>query len=410
MYQLEENFIRYAKRNTRSDANSSTIPTTPGQVALAHEIAEDLKKLGLVEVVYNEKNGFLTATLPANTQHPVRPIGFIAHLDTADYPAEQVQPQVHRNYDGQDVRLHPEHENWLRVAEFPQLREYQGQTLITTDGTTLLGADDKAGIVEIIGALAFFLENPTTEHGEIRVAFGPDEEIGRGADRFDAEGFRAAFAYTIDSGRVGHFEYETFHAAQARITFEGTSVHPGTAKGKLVNALTLAQRYAALLPSDEVPEKTSGYEGFYLQHRLNGTIDAAEAIFIVRDHDRTLFEERKATLRRLAAELNATTDRERVRIEIEDQYYNMREIIEKDFYPVDLALEAMRQLAIEPIVTPFRGGTDGSKISFKGIPTPNLFTGGENFHGQYEFITVEAMEKARDTIVQVAKLHAEKEK
>lgn len=402
---LLQQFVSYAKFNTRSDARSLTVPTTQSQVAFARLLADDLRGLGLSEVEYLEKNSFVTATLPANGESVGPVLGLIAHVDTADYNAEHINPQVHPNYDGQDVVLHAEKGLVLSVNDFPNLKNYVGQTLITTDGTTLLGADDKAGIVEILGAVEYFLKNPEIPHGEIRLAFGPDEEIGRGADLFDAEHFRAKYAYTIDSGTVGHLEYETFNAAQAVITIDGVSVHPGTAKGSLINANKLGKQLDDRLPQKEVPEETEGYEGFYLLHNFTGTIDKAELVYIIRDHDREKFRGRKQFLVDQVAAINATLDKPRLHIELTDQYYNMGDIIKADFYPVELALKAMENQKITPIVTPFRGGTDGSKISFKGIPTPNIFTGGENFHGQYEFITLEAMEKTVATLVELIKLN-----
>lgn len=402
---LLERFIAYTKINTRSDAASLTVPTTQSQVEFAKLLADDLRELGLSEVEYLEKNSFVTATLPANGPSVGPVIGLIAHVDTADYCAETISPQVHSNYDGKDVVLHAEKGLVLSVADFPNLKNYVGQTLITTDGTTLLGADDKAGIVEIIGAVEYFLTHPEVPHGEIRLAFGPDEEIGRGADLFDVDHFRAKYAYTVDSGTVGHLEYETFNAAQAVLKIDGVSVHPGTAKNSMINAIKLGKQLDDLLPQTEVPEATEGYEGFYLLHKFEGTIDSAELVYIIRDHDKELFDSRKQFLLDQVATINTSLDRPRIQIEIEDQYYNMGEIIKADFYPVELALKAMENQGITPVVTPFRGGTDGSKISFKGIPTPNIFTGGENFHGQYEFITVEAMEKTVATLVEIIKLN-----
>ncbi len=406
MSKLLERFIRYAKVNTRSDAKSTTTPTTQGQVELAKIIAEDLKEIGLAEIDYNTKNGFLTATLPANHTIAEPIIGFVAHLDTADYEAENIQPLVHENYEGQALLLNEEKQISLSPDVFPNLKNYLGETLITTDGTTLLGADDKAGIVEIIEAAEYYLLHPELPHGEIRFAFGPDEEIGRGADLFDATGFRAKYAYTLDSGTVGHFEYETFNAAQATIKIDGVSVHPGTAKNSLINAIKLGEQLDARLPSEEVPEKTEGYEGFYLLHKFQGTVAYAELVYIIRDHNHQTFEARKTFIEEQVNAINQEVGEERLTIEIFDQYYNMADIIKEDFYPVDLALQAMKNLGIEPIVAPFRGGTDGSKISYKGIPTPNLFTGGENFHGQYEFIALEAMEKTAATIIEIIRLNA----
>ncbi|EOA8323662.1 peptidase T [Enterococcus faecalis] len=405
MEKLVERFLTYVKVNTRSDANSQTTPTTVGQVVLAKMIETELHELGLADVHYNKQNGFLTAQLPGN-QPAAKSIGLIAHLDTADFSAENIRPQVITNYDGQDVLLNQEQGIVLSVAEFPNLKEYQGETLITTDGTTLLGADDKAGIVEILAAVEYFLAHPEVARGDVWLAFGPDEEIGRGADQFDAPNFPVAFAYTIDSGRVGHFEYETFNAAQAVITIEGTSVHPGTAYGSLVNAIKLGEQLDQSLPQKEVPEQTRGNEGFYLLNKFTGSIEKAELVYIIRDHDQENFQARKQFLEKQVQRLNALADKPRLTITFQDQYYNMKEIIEKDWTPVELAVQAMESCDIEPIITPFRGGTDGSKISFMGIPTPNLFTGGENFHGQYEFITVESMAKAVQTIIAIIRLNA----
>ena len=399
---LLERFITYVKLNTRSDASSTSIPTTKSQVEFALILKEELERIGLSAIHYNEKNGFLTAVLPKNAEnYPA--IGFIAHLDTADFNAENIAPQVHENYDGKDVCLNKEKDIVMKVSEFPNLADYIGETLITTDGTTLLGADDKAGIVEILGAMDYFLANPEEKHGDLWVAFGPDEEIGQGADHFDVTAFPAEYAYTIDSGRVGHFEYETFNAAQAVIKIDGTSVHPGTAYGMMVNAIKVGHLVDARLPQKEVPEKTRDKEGFYLLHDFNGTIDKAEMVYIIRDHDKELFETRKNKLVKIVSNLNEELDRPRLSIELKDQYYNMKEIIEKDMRSVEVAIRGMKNLNIEPIITPFRGGTDGSKISYMGLPTPNIFTGGENFHGQYEFITLEAMELATKTIIEIVR-------
>ncbi|MBO0421136.1 peptidase T [Vagococcus fluvialis] len=399
---LLKRFIQYVKLNTRSDASSSTIPTTKSQEEFAFILKEELERIGLSKIDYNQTNGFLTAVLPKNADN-YPSVGLIAHLDTADFNAENITPLVHENYNGKDVLLNKEQDIVMKVSEFPNLKDYIGETLITTDGTTLLGADDKAGIVEILGAIDYFIANPDENHGDIWVAFGPDEEIGQGADHFDVSRFPADYAYTIDSGRVGHFEYETFNAAQATIKIDGTSVHPGTAYGMMVNANKVANLIDQRLPQDEVPEKTRGKEGFYLLHDYHGSIDKAEMVYIIRDHDKVLFEDRKERLVSIVETLNKELDRPRIQIELKDQYYNMKEIIEKDMTSVDVAIKAMKNLGIEPIITPFRGGTDGSKISFMGLPTPNIFTGGENFHGQYEFITLEAMETATKTIIEIIK-------
>ena len=402
VHSITERFIRYAKLDTRSDASSHTVPTTRGQIDFAELLAEELPAFGVESITHNRENGFVTAVLKGNSEKTS--VGFIAHLDTADFASEHIQPQVHENYDGQDVVLNKEKGIVMTVAEFPNLTDYVGQTLITTDGTTLLGVDDKAGIVEIFHMLEQIKQWPKEQRGDVWVAFGPDEEIGRGADLFDAANFPVAYAYTIDSGRLGHFEYETFNAAEAKLTIEGTSVHPGTAYGRLVNALKIANAIEQKLPAEDVPERTREREGFYLLNHLNGSIGQAEMTYIIRDHDHELFEARKQALYTIVEEINATLDRPRIAITMHDQYYNMRDIIDKDPRAVDVALEAIRAVGLEPIVSPFRGGTDGSKISYMGIPTPNIFTGGENFHGQYEFVTEEAMLKVSETLVKIVEL------
>lgn len=402
VHSITERFIRYAKLDTRSDASSHTVPTTRGQIDFAELLAEELPAFGVESITHNRENGFVTAVLKGNPEKTA--VGFIAHLDTADFASEHIQPQVHENYDGQDVVLNKEKDIVMTVAEFPNLTDYVGQTLITTDGTTLLGVDDKAGIVEILHMLEQIKQWPKEQRGDVWVAFGPDEEIGRGADLFDAANFPVAYAYTIDSGRLGHFEYETFNAAEAKLTIEGTSVHPGTAYGRLVNALKIANAIEKKLPAEDVPERTREREGFYLLNHLNGSIGQAEMTYIIRDHDHELFEARKQALYTIVEEINATLDRPRIAITMHDQYYNMRDIIDKDPRAVDVALEAIRAVGLEPIVSPFRGGTDGSKISYMGIPTPNIFTGGENFHGQYEFVTEEAMLKVSETLVKIVEL------
>ncbi|MGX7235351.1 peptidase T [Enterococcus italicus] len=402
VHSITERFIRYAKLDTRSDASSHTVPTTRGQIDFAELLAEELPAFGVESITHNRENGFVTAVLKGNPEKTA--VGFIAHLDTADFASEHIQPQVHENYDGQDVVLNKEKDIVMTVAEFPNLTDYVGQTLITTDGTTLLGVDDKAGIVEILHMLEQIKQWPKEQRGDVWVAFGPDEEIGRGADLFDAANFPVAYAYTIDSGRLGHFEYETFNAAEAKLTIEGTSVHPGTAYGRLVNALKIANAIEQKLPAEDVPERTREREGFYLLNHLNGSIGQAEMTYIIRDHDHELFEARKQALYTIVEEINATLDRPRIAITMYDQYYNMRDIIDKDPRAVDVALEAIRAVGLEPIVSPFRGGTDGSKISYMGIPTPNIFTGGENFHGQYEFVTEEAMLKVSETLVKIVEL------
>lgn len=404
--QLVDRFIRYVKKETRSDEASTTVPSTPSQTEFLKDLVEELVALGYQDVRLNPKNSFVTATIPATTTKEVPVVGFIAHVDTADFEARNVQPQFHENYGGEAIVLDKEGKFVLSPKDFPNLKNYVGKTLITTDGTTLLGADDKAGVSEIVTAGAYLLAHPEIEHGKIRVAFGPDEEIGRGADLFDVEEFGCDFAYTMDGGPVGELEYESFNAAQAEITFQGKNVHPGTAKDTMVNALELARQFQNALPEFEVPEHTSGREGFYHLMYANGVVEEAKLVYIIRDHDRTLFEAKKAYLQLVADRLNASLDSNRISIDMKDQYYNMAEIIEKDFRAVEVAQKAMENLSITPIIEPIRGGTDGSKISFMGLPTPNIFAGGENFHGRYEFVAVESMEKARDVIIEIAQLLA----
>ncbi len=409
MYEnLLPRFLKYVKTETRSDATSTTTPSTQTQVAFAKELQKELEELGLSDVHYNESNGFVIATLPSNVEHDVRSIGFIAHMDTADFNAENVDPQIIENYDGEStIKLDKEGKYTLNTKDFPNLKNYAGETLITTDGTTLLGSDDKSGIAEIMTAMEILLKTPTIKHGKIKVAFGPDEEIGVGADKFDVEDFNVDFAYTMDGGPVGELQYETFNAAQAEITIQGKNVHPGTAKDTMINALQLAVDFQNALPADEVPEKTEGTEGFFHLMSLSGSVEEAKMAYIIRDHDRSRFEERKAQLLAVQESLNARFDEPRVHVHLYDQYYNMKEIIEKDMSIIDLAKDAMKAVGITPMTEPVRGGTDGSKISYLGIPTPNIFAGGENMHGRYEFVSLQSMMKATDVIVKIAELNAQ---
>ncbi|EMF0058353.1 peptidase T [Enterococcus hirae] len=407
MYEnLLPRFLRYVKTETRSDESSQTTPSTQTQVAFAQVLKKELEDLGLTNVFYNEENGFVIGTLPSNIEKKVRSIGFIAHMDTADFNAVNVNPQIIENYDGEStIVLDSEEHYTLNTKDFPNLKNYEGHTLITTDGSTLLGADDKAGIAEIMTAMEILLKNPTIPHGEIKVAFGPDEEIGVGADKFDVQQFDVDFAYTVDGGPLGELQYETFSAAQANISIQGKNVHPGTAKDTMINALQLAIDFHNQLPADEVPEKTTGYEGFFHLMGLNGNVEEATMSYIIRDHDREKFEARKAKITEIQEKLNSRFDQARVKVDMYDQYYNMREIIEKDMSIVELAKQAMIDLEIEPVIEPVRGGTDGSKISYLGIPTPNLFAGGENMHGRFEFVSLQVMEKATDVIVKIAELN-----
>lgn len=406
--QLKDRFLTYVKKNTRSDEKSNTVPSTSIQTDFLKVLVEELNELGFSDVKLNNKNSFVTATIPSNVEHDVPTVGFIAHVDTADFESENVNPQIHENYDGNDIVLNEEHPYILKISEFPNLKNYVGQTLITTDGTTLLGSDDKSGVAEIVTAGARLLADDSIKHGKIRVAFGPDEEIGRGADLFDVDEFGCDFAYTLDGSVVGELQYESFNAAQAVIKIHGKNVHPGTAKNTMISALSLANEFQNSLPRFMVPEYTSGREGFIHLVKATGTVDEAELIYIIRDHDTDLFENKKALVEQVAEELNNQMEQAHITVSMKDQYYNMAEIIKKDFRSVDIAKTAMKELAIDPIIEPIRGGTDGSKISFMGLPTPNLFAGGENFHGRYEFVSLESMEKAVDVILKIAELTTEK--
>lgn len=404
--ETKERLIRYAKINTRSDEHSDTIPSTKCQLDLLYLLKEELEEIGMEEVEFNEENGFITATLPSNIDHSVPTIGWIAHVDTADFNSENVRPQVIENYNGGAITLNEDQNIAMDESMFPNLANYKGDTLITTDGTTLLGADDKAGIAEIMTAMHYLIRHPEVPHGKIRVAFGPDEEIGKGADRFDVESFGADFSYTMDGGVVGELQYESFNAAACKVTFKGQNIHPGTAKGLMINAITLLNQFIQALPQNEVPEMTSDYDGFYHVMEIDGTVDEAHLSMIIRDHDRDLFEKRKQLVKAIVEKLNEPFERERINLEMFDQYYNMREIIEQDMSIVNLAATAMRNLNIEPIIEPIRGGTDGSKLSFMGLPTPNIFTGAENMHGRYEFVAVESMVKATQVILEIINQNA----
>ena len=402
---LKDRFLRYVKFETRSDEKSETIPSTPTQLEFAKILAKELEEIGMENVYVNDAC-FVNATLPGNVDKEVPVIGFIAHMDTADFNATNVNPKIVENYDGKDIVLNDAKDNIvLSVEEFPNLKNYVGKTVITTDGTTLLGADDKAGIVEIVEAMKYLIEHPEIKHGTVKVAFGPDEEIGRGADNFNVEEFGADFAYTMDGGPVGELEYESFNAAGAVFKIKGKSVHPGTAKGKLINASLIAAEVVNSFPADEVPEKTEGYEGFYFLDKINSNCEEAELSYILRDHDREKFEAKKKFAANVAKKINEKYGKELVSVEIKDQYYNMGEIIKDHMNVVEIAKKAMENLGIKPVIEPIRGGTDGSKISFMGLPTPNIFAGGENFHGKYEFVALESMILATDVIVEIVKLN-----
>ena len=395
---LLNRFLSYVKVNTRSNPESTTTPSTQTQVDFALNVLKpEMEAVGLQDVHYLT-NGYLVGTLPANDSTKTRKIGFIAHMDTADFNAEGIKPQVIENYAGGAIELGQSGYN-LNPEEFPNLNNYLGQTLVTTDGTTLLGSDDKSGIAEIMTAVEYLVAHPEIKHGEIRVGFGPDEEIGVGADKFDVDDFNVDFAYTVDGGPLGEIQYETFNAAALEVDFMGRNVHPGTAKNQMINALQLAIDFHNQLPENERPENTEGYEGFFHLHGIEGTVEKAHSSYIIRDFEDGSFENRKKLVQEIADKMNAELGKESVIVNLHDQYYNMKKIIEKDMTPVELAKEVMEDLEIKPVIKPIRGGTDGSKISFMGIPTPNLFAGGENMHGRFEFVSLQAMEKAVDVII-----------
>lgn len=395
---LLDRFLVYIKENTRSDESSTTTPSTYNQVEFAQNILlPEMERIGLQNVHYLP-NGFAVGTLPATDPNLTRKIGFIAHMDTADFNAEGVNPQIIENYDGNSIALGTSGYE-LHPKDFPQLANYQGQTLITTDGTTLLGSDDKSGIAEIMTAIEYLVQNPDIKHCEIRVGFGPDEEIGVGADKFDVEDFDVDFAYTMDGGPLGELQYETFSAAAAKVDFLGRNVHPGSAKDQMINAFQLAIDFHNALPEEDRPEKTEGYQGFFHLMNMEGSVDIASTSYIIRDFEEKDFKARKQLMLDIAEEINANFDTPRVIVHLHDQYYNMKKIIEKDMTPINIAKEVMENLGIKPLIEPVRGGTDGSKISFMGIPTPNIFAGGENMHGRFEFVSLETMEQAVDVIL-----------
>ncbi|TQR43941.1 peptidase T [Paenibacillus popilliae] len=402
--ELIERFTSYVKVNTQSNDDSETCPSTPGQLDLARLLVDELKALGMEEVTMDE-NGYVMATLPANTDKDIPTIGFLSHVDTAtELSGEGVNPQLVENYDGKDIVLNEAQGVVLSPQDFPELHNYIGHTLVTTDGTTLLGADDKAGITEIMTAMAYLIRNPEIKHGKVRVAFTPDEEIGRGPHRFDVEAFNARYAYTVDGGPLGELEYESFNAAQATLTFKGKNVHPGTAKNKMVNAAKIAMEFNSRLPVEEAPESTEGYEGFYHLSSISGDVEMTKMRYIIRDFDRDNFNARKQNMENIVKSLKEKYGAERISIELKDQYYNMREKIEPVKHIVDIAYKAMKNVGVEPDIKPIRGGTDGSQLSYMGLPTPNIFTGGENYHGRYEYVSVDNMQKATEVIVEIVKL------
>ena len=413
MQHIIDRFISYVIINTESDPNSETTPSTKKQWDLAHKLVEELKSIGMHDVTI-DKNAYIMATLPSNVDHKVPTIGFISHFDTTpDFTGANVKPQIIPNYDGKDIILNAKQNIILSPKYFKDLLQYKGQTLITTDGTTLLGADDKAGITEIVTAMEFLIQNPEIKHGKIRIGFTPDEEIGRGAHHFDVEKFGCDWAYTMDGSQVGELEYENFNAAGAKIIFKGKSVHPGYAKGKMINSMLIANDFINELPKGETPQETKGYEGFFHVHHLTGSIEETVLELIIRDHSKKKFEKRKELIEKITRKINKKFAKQFggdiVITEIKDQYYNMKEKVLPVKHIVDIAENAMKKLGIKPIIKPIRGGTDGSQLSYKGLPCPNIFAGGHNFHGKYEYVPVESMQKAVEVIVKIAELTALKE-
>ena len=403
-----ERFFKYVTFDTQSDESTGVTPSTPKQMVFAKYLKEELEALGLEEITLDEQ-GYLYATFPANTDHEVPVIGFIAHMDTSpDMSGANVKPRIVKEYDGTDIVLSEEDNIVLSPRQFPELLNHKGEDLIVTDGHTLLGADDKAGVAEIVAAMDYLKQHPEIKHGKIRVGFNPDEEIGLGAHKFDVEKFGCQWAYTMDGGELGELEFENFNAAAASVVVKGRNVHPGYAKNKMINSLRVANEFMALLPADETPETTEGYEGFYHLIGVNGDVEETKVSYIIRDHDRAKFEQRKENMLQWAAQLNAKYGEGTVTVSLRDQYYNMREKVEPLMHIIDIAFGAMKETGVEPIVRPIRGGTDGAQLSFKGLPCPNIFAGGLNFHGRYEFAPVPNIEKAMMVVVKIAELTAKR--
>ena len=399
-------FLSYVTIDTESDPKSNTTPSTKKQWELAYLLVDELKAIGLSDVIIDD-NAYITATLPSNVSYKVPAIGFISHFDTSpDFTGANVKPQIHENYDGRDIILNKDLDIILSPDYFDDLLQYKGQTIITTDGNTLLGADDKAGICEIVSAMEYLIQNPQIKHGKIKVGFTPDEEIGRGAHKFDVKSFNADWAYTMDGSQIGELEYENFNAAYAVVRVKGKIVHPGYAKGKLINSMLLAQEFISALPKNETPEKTEGYEGFFHLHHQNGSVETTTLEYIIRDHNKSLFEGRKKLMLDIVNTLNKKFGEDTFSIEIKDQYYNMKEKVEPVMHIVEIAEKAMVSLGIKPLIKPIRGGTDGSQLSYMGLPCPNIFAGGHNFHGRYEYVPVESMIKATEVICKICELTA----
>ncbi len=398
-----DRFVSYITVDTESDPNNPAFPSTEKQWNLARQLEKELKEIGMKEVELDE-NCYLMATLPSNLDYEVPTVGFVAHIDTSpDFTGKDVKPQFHENYDGKDIVLNKEQNIVLSPSYFEDLLLYKGQTLITTDGTTLLGADDKAGVTEIVSAMEYLIQNPDIKHGKIRICFTPDEEVGKGAHLFDVEKFGAQWAYTMDGSQIGELEYENFNAAGAVVTIEGKIVHPGYAKGKMINSMTIASEFIQKLPANEVPEQTTGYEGFFHLHNMEGDVEKTTLKYIIRDHDMDLFNKRKQLIQDIAKEMNEKLGKDLISVEVKDQYYNMREKVEPVKYIVDIAEDVMKDLGIKPLIKAIRGGTDGSQLSYKGLPCPNIFAGGHNFHGRYEYVPVESLIKATEVVIGIAK-------
>ena len=405
---ITDRFIKYVTIDTESDPKNPAFPSTKKQWNLARVLVEDLKKIGMQDVDLDE-NCYIMATLPSNIKHSAATIGFVAHIDTSpDFTGKNIKPQIIENYQGNDIILNKEKNIILSPDYFEDLLQYKGQTLITTDGTTLLGADDKAGVTEIVTAMEYLIQHPEIKHGKVRICFTPDEEVGKGAHKFDIHKFAAEWAYTMDGSQIGELEYENFNAASAKVTITGKIVHPGYAKGKMINSMQIAKDFISSLPSLEVPERTSGYEGFFHLHDMSGNVEKTVLEYIIRDHDIALFEKRKDLMLKIAFDFNLRLEHELVQIEIKNQYFNMKEKIIPVMHIVDLAEEVMKEIGIKPIIKPIRGGTDGSQLSYKGLPCPNIFAGGHNFHGRFEYVPVESMINATKVIVGIVTKHAEK--
>ncbi|MBS3992638.1 MAG: peptidase T [Bacteroidetes bacterium] len=407
MQHLIDRFIKYITIDTQSDPENPAFPSSDNQWNLANLLVEELKKIGLEDVTIDNQC-YVMATLPSNLEYEVPTIGFIAHIDTSpDFSGKNVNPQIHYNYDGKDIVLNKEENIVLSPSYFEDLLLYKGQTLITTDGSTLLGADDKAGIAEIVTAMEYLIKHPEIKHGKIRIAFTPDEEVGKGAHQFDVEKFGAQWAYTMDGSEVGELEYENFNAASGKVIVKGKNVHPGYAKNKMINSMLIANEFITALPADEIPQKTEGYEGFYHLNSMQGEVEQTQLQYIIRDHDMKLFEKRKQLFIETANNINSKYNQQVIEVEVKDQYYNMRKMVEPVIHIVNIAEQAMKNLGIKPKIKAIRGGTDGSQLSYKGLPCPNIFAGGHNFHGRYEYVPVESMQKATEVIIQIVQLTAQ---